>query len=405
MLALQAGLKLVGLIGHPLGVDAQDRLFDGLPATVVEHHSEDGQAIALGRGIDRAGGGKMKATIANNLHHPALRPGQFDAQRHAAAVTQTAASARNHAQRFGARNLVEHCKGVANGFVDDHVVRRDGRPDGSTQIGGRDGPHLTRAERGLLQGCHTRLLGGTHLSHAGGDALVKGRIGLVAHDGGDLPQHGGTVGLHAQVGGEAPHGEIFFNRVHIHVAPAGMGLGTGVFGQPRYIDIEQPTHVGMGQTDRRVKPRKAGRFARHAQVAGAEFEDPNATQLGQVLQGMHGLCLAPQVGGDHHRVLGVQQLLGQGMRTGGLHATRKHSAIARLGVRPHGIGGPSFGQYLTRQGQEHGARRVTLHHGVPSAQDLFGDHARGQVVFPLHIRTHQTADVERVLHKVHIVVA
>ena len=39
------------------------------------------------------------------------------------------------------------------------------------------------------------------------------------------------------------------------------------------------------------------------------------------------------------------------------------------------------------------------------AQRLARHHGGGQVVFPLHIGAHQTADVKRILHKMHIVIA
>jgi hypothetical protein len=234
---------------------------------------------------------------------------------------------------------------------------------------------------------------------------AEGLVGLRAHRLQDVGQRLRAVRLHAHVGGEAPHGEVLLERVDVDVHEARAGLGLHELGQPGHVHVQQQAQVGAGQRLRGIEAAEAGRGARHVHRGGHELVHADAAFHGQRLQRGHRFRLAPQVGGDHHRLARLHQ------GAGDLASARPWDSAGLDGPeargREAGDAGvlPFLRQRLARQRQVHGAGRVAVHHAVRAPQHLLGHHAAGQRVLPLHVRPHQAADVERVLHEVHVVVA
>lgn len=83
----------------------------------------------------------------------------------------------------------------------------------------------------------------------------------------------------------------------------------------------------------------------------------------------------------------------------------RHRAIVVLPIGAHLIAVATLRQRFARQSKEDGARRVTLHYGMGASHDFLGYHGVGQRVLPFHVGAHQAADIERILDKVHIIVA
>ena len=104
-------------------------------------------------------------------------------------------------------------------------------------------------------------------------------------------------------------------------------------------------------------------------------------------------------------MLGLHELVGNGLGAGRVYAAQGHGAITLRAVGQGLVIGAGFGQHFTRQGQVHRAGGVALHHRVRAAHHLFGHHAAGQGVLPLDVRAHEAGNVKRVLHKMHVVVA
>ena len=234
---------------------------------------------------------------------------------------------------------------------------------------------------------------------------MKSCIGFFTNNFGHLPQHGAAVGLHPHVRGKAPHREIFFDGVHIDVGPAGRAVGLHKLRQPWHVHIQQQTNIRGCNRLRRVEATKARRRPVDVHVAGAELEDLYAAQPCEVFQRGNSICLAAEVRGHRHRAFGRQELRGNRLRTLIVNAASLNRAVTLPAVGLDFVTRHAFGQHFTRQGQVDRALRIALHHRVTAPQNFFGNHAAGQGIIPLDIRAHQAGHVERVLHKMHIVVA
>ena len=232
---------------------------------------------------------------------------------------------------------------------------------------------------------------------------MKVGIGALTNERGHLAQHGADVGLHPQVGGKAPHRVVLLDRVDVDMGPPGARFGLHELGQPGHIDIEQQTDVGAGQYSCRIKTGETVRLPGDAQGAGHVVDHRHAAQLRQIFQRGHGLGLAPKVGRDRHRPLGRQQPIGDALRPLGVDAAEQGRAIT-LRLKSLIARANLLGQHLTRQGHENRPGRLAVHHRMGAAQGLTRHHGSGQVVFPFDVGAHQTADIKRVLHKMHIVV-
>ena len=237
----------------------------------------------------------MEAPVTHHLHHTGVGLGgfkrQLGAQGHAAAVTQAAARIANKAQGLRALHLVEQKRHIADGLVDHHIVRAQGLAELRKEIRRGNGAKLPRLRGGFghaRAACVALIAPGRN---ALGHLLVVGGIGPFTHQVGHLTQHSRAVGLHAQVGCKAPHGEVFFNRVHVDVGPTGFRLGFSELGQPRHIHIEQQTQIGMRQALAGVKPHKARVGARNIEVHGAELIHLHTAQQCQIFKGGHSLGL------------------------------------------------------------------------------------------------------------------
>ena len=73
--------------------------------------------------------------------------------------------------------------------------------------------------------------------------------------------------------------------------------------------------------------------------------------------------------------------------------------------RTDGLLVPRLRQDLAGQHQIDRAGRLALHDGVGAPQDFLADDARWQRVFPLDVRPHEAALIERLLDEVHVGVA
>ena len=181
----------------------------------------------------------------------------------------------------------------------------------------------------------TRLIGGTPALNALRHLGVKAPIGLRPHQGRDLAQHLGAIGLHPHVGGKAPHGKVFFDGVHVNVRPTRGGVVLRELGQPGHIDIQQQAQVRTGQGRAHIKARKTRRAARDVEGAGAELIDAQAAQQGQVFQRRHRLGLAPQIRRDGDGLFGTHQLVGNRLCARRVNAAGQHGTIALGAESPH----------------------------------------------------------------------
>ena len=266
--ARELGLKGVVARRRAVRVHAQSGLLHRLPTAVVQHHGEDGQARLLRHRINRRGRAEVKAAVAHDLNHAHTGLGQLGAQGHAAAVTQATARAGQERQRRVACDLGQHYRRVADGFVDHHIVRCQGRVDGGADEGRRQCVNAARiaglhgssgnAKGVLLSQCRhprsrcfgqVRPLGQPLLYHC-----QHIRQGLCAID---------RVAL---LCAKAPHGKVLLDCVGVQERPVGVRGGAHVLGQPGHIHIQEQAHIGTGQRRGHVKAGKTGRAARHAQV-------------------------------------------------------------------------------------------------------------------------------------------
>ena len=256
------------------------------------------------------------------------------------------------------------------------------------------GRHLVQTLLSLRRPC----------GHALGHTLVEGLIGQGHNRLVQVCQGLGTVSWPPHIAGEPPGWKVFLDGVDIDVHPTCVLPGLRLVRQPRHIDVQQQTPIGLRQERRRIKPKKARRVARYAQPTRAELHHANATQLRQCLEGVNRLRLAPQIRGDDQGVIGRHQFtrdLQSGFGRQGPHA---HRAVTLGRVRLDLFMRPRLDQGLSRQRQINRTGRLGVHDTVRAAHHLFGHHTRGQVVFPLDVGAHQRSDVKGVLHIVHIVI-
>src|SRR3990172_972180 len=90
----------------------------------------------------------MESAVAYDLHYPAAGACQLRAQRHPPAESQAASGEPDIGLRAAPWNLVEHGKGIADGFVDDDVVPVQDRVQFRADIVGGYRIDLPRLGRG-----------------------------------------------------------------------------------------------------------------------------------------------------------------------------------------------------------------------------------------------------------------
>lgn len=103
--------------GLAVRVHEQQAAARGVPALVVEHDGQDGEAVALADPVDGAGHGEEEGAVADDLADEAVRArGEFDAEGGAAGPAEAAAAAVEEGARDGGEELVGDEGGEGDGF-------------------------------------------------------------------------------------------------------------------------------------------------------------------------------------------------------------------------------------------------------------------------------------------------
>jgi hypothetical protein len=134
-----------------------------------------------------------------------------------------------------------------------------------------------------------------------------------------------------------------------------------------------------------------------------EHTDPG--KFGEFGDQLGGTRAAPRIAGDQDRVLGGKELVGELRHHRRIGAARRHGAELFARIAAHLVGVPGLRERLPLHHQVDRATRLALHDRVRAPQRLLDDDAGGQRPFPFHIRAHQAALVDRLLHEMHVGIA